>query len=210
MTPVRTLYRLEVRPLITDRWIGVVVWNPRTAAWDRFSLKRGQWYTAHLRPADDRFVFTAAPGLTRRLLPKDRAERGARAFRKRGYAARVVAVEVKRWHNISGDLDFDTRLGNALDHLAAELNIHIDVISGARSLDEQKHLYALYKAGIGNLAAVPNPNAPHVRGIAADSYVRGIPLRTVLRDLGKIDRARELGIHFPVDSEGWHAELVNP
>ncbi|MFT3862147.1 peptidoglycan-binding protein [Micropruina sp.] len=42
-----------------------------------------------------------------------------------------------------------------------------------RSLAKQAMLYQLYKQGKGNLAAPPNPNAPHVRGVAMDLQTGG-------------------------------------
>lgn len=38
-----------------------------------------------------------------------------------------------------------------------------------RSLAKQKELYKRYKAGRGPVAAPPNPNAPHVKGVAMDA-----------------------------------------
>ena len=43
----------------------------------------------------------------------------------------------------------------------------IDVFT--RTLEEQRRLYNLYKAGKGNLAAYPNANAPHIKGVAMDA-----------------------------------------
>lgn len=78
----------------------------------------------------------------------------------------------------------------------------VNIISGFRSRAEQEALYAAYLNGTGNLAAVPG-TSNHEKGLAADTYVGGIPLqRTDMT--GEVSEST--GIHFPVPGEPWHAE----
>lgn len=45
---------------------------------------------------------------------------------------------------------------------AADKDIDFRVNDGRRSMADQWRLYRMYLAGTGNLAAFPNPNAPHI------------------------------------------------
>lgn len=101
---------------------------------------------------------------------------------------------------VTGDTDFTPAMLKALTAMAKATKTRINVRDGRRTMAEQQHLYDLYLSGKGNLAAKPTPNAPHIRGIAADIS----PGRSVF---GRI--AGRFGLHFPVASEDWHAELVN-
>lgn len=100
---------------------------------------------------------------------------------------------------VSGDTDYSPKLGSALSKMATAKGQPIYVQSGGRTMGEQAALYARYKAG-GNLAAAPNPNAPHVRGIAADIT----PGREAFGG-----SAGKFGLGFTVPSESWHVELLN-
>jgi len=79
--------------------------------------------------------------------------------------------------------------------------------SGQRTMAEQQRLYDLWKAGIGNLAAVPNPNAPHIRAgrqdhaLDVDMFV-GVGTSGVQRWL----RAHGVPTSLTVPGEGWHIE----
>jgi hypothetical protein len=81
---------------------------------------------------------------------------------------------------------------------------HVDLrASGGRSLAEQAALVrqkGLYSASNPTGAAAPSPNAPHVRGIAADIT----PGRSVLGAL-----AGRFGLGFPLPSEPWHIQLAS-
>jgi TP901 family phage tail tape measure protein len=104
------------------------------------------------------------------------------------------------YKGLSGDTDFWPEMGFALSKMATGTGTHINVASGYRSIAEQAALYALYQSGQGNLAAAPSPNAPHVRGYAADiSPDRGT--------FGGV--AGNYGLGFTVPSEAWHIELIN-
>lgn len=82
----------------------------------------------------------------------------------------------------------------------------VRIVSGYRSLEAQAALYRAYKAGTGNLAAYPNPNAPHVRGVAADCGT--VDAKGRYRSLGLDSTAakvaRSLGLSARVPGEPWH------
>ena len=99
---------------------------------------------------------------------------------------------------VTGDTDYLPALGQRLAAMAQATGKRIHVRSGRRTISEQARLYALWKAGKGNLAAPPNANAPHVRGVAADIT----PGRAAF---GAI--ASQFGLAFTVGSEPWHIEL---
>lgn len=104
------------------------------------------------------------------------------------------------YRGLSGDTDFYPAMGFALSKMAVGTGTHIGVASGFRTIQEQAALYAAYLAGTGNLAAAPSPNAPHVRGYAADIEPgRGTFGAT----------AGNYGLGFTVPSEEWHIELLN-
>ncbi|MDO8187204.1 peptidoglycan-binding protein [Conexibacter sp. JD483] len=79
--------------------------------------------------------------------------------------------------------------------------------SGRRTLAEQQRLYDLYRAGVGNLAAVPSPTAPHIRVGRQDhaldvdvAFGGGVAvLRSWLRGHG-------LATSLTVAGEPWHVE----
>jgi TP901 family phage tail tape measure protein len=104
------------------------------------------------------------------------------------------------YRGLSGDTDFAVQLGYALSKMATGTGMHIDVLSGWRSIAEQAGLYQAYQNGTGNLAAPPSPNAPHVRGGAADIA----PGRSTFGGM-----ASKFGMGFTVPSEDWHIELLN-
>ena len=105
------------------------------------------------------------------------------------------------WRMLSGDLDFRPAVGDALEQMAEATGTRIYVREGGRTLEEQQRYWDLYQAGKGNLAAPPNPNAPHVRGVAAD-------ISPGRERFGAI--AAKFSLRFTVPSESWHVELVGP
>lgn len=110
------------------------------------------------------------------------------------------AVGVHRsYPGVSGDTDFLPALGAALSAMAKGTGTSIFVNSGWRSIQEQAALYQAYLSGTGNLAAAPNPNAPHVSGRAADIN----PGREVFGGV-----AGKYGLAFTVPSESWHIEIT--
>lgn len=72
--------------------------------------------------------------------------------------------------------------------------------SGVRTQAEQAELYQAYLNGTGNLAAPPG-SSHHETGLAIDFTTDNYEL---LHDL-----AAQVGLHFPVGGEPWHAELAD-
>jgi hypothetical protein len=103
------------------------------------------------------------------------------------------------WSMLSGDLDFQPAVGDALQRMAAATNTRISVTSGGRRMDEQEALYGAYLDGTGNLAAKPTPTAPHVRGVAAD-------ITPGRETFGSVAARYQLA--FTVSTESWHIELT--
>lgn len=106
---------------------------------------------------------------------------------------------------VTGDLEgLDPALRAALEQVAEQLGKPLDVISGLRTRAEQEELYRRYKAGTGNLAAVPGTSR-HESGHAADVYIDGVALANVP---GARAAAAAAGLGFPVPGEAWHVEPV--
>jgi LAS superfamily LD-carboxypeptidase LdcB len=82
---------------------------------------------------------------------------------------------------------------------------NLRIISGFRTMKEQKKLYARWKAGRGNLAAKPG-RSNHQNGIALDLNPKeGGNKKWLQKNAGKFDFCRT------VPSEDWHYEyLPNP
>lgn len=101
---------------------------------------------------------------------------------------------------VTGDTDVRPSLLAKLRRLAAAAGTPIYIQDGGRTMAEQAALYAKYKSGRGNLAAAPTPNAPHIRGIAADiTPGQGV--------FGKL--AARFGLGFPVPGEPWHIQMMD-
>ena len=103
------------------------------------------------------------------------------------------------WRMLSGDLDFRPAVGDALERLAEATNTQIYVREGGRTMAEQQKFWNMYQNGTGNLAAYPSPNAPHIRGVAADIS----PGRERFSGV-----AGRFGLAFTVSSESWHIEVT--
>ena len=86
-------------------------------------------------------------------------------------------------------------------------NFHVN--SGRRTLRDQWRLYRLYKAGKGNLAAYPNPGAPHINygranhAIDVDNTFGGA--NRMVRWL----RSKGVAATRPVAGEPWHIQVPN-
>jgi hypothetical protein len=100
---------------------------------------------------------------------------------------------------VTGDTDYRPEVGKALEAMALSTGQSIFVRSGGRTMAEQAILYQRYLEGKGNLAAKPDPAAPHVAGRAADIS----PGRSVFGGV-----AGRFGLGFTVPSEDWHIELL--
>jgi TP901 family phage tail tape measure protein len=103
---------------------------------------------------------------------------------------------------VSGDTDYGPVMARALNALAKAAGREIFVQSGGRTMAEQAalvHQKGLYGPGNPTGAAAPSPNAPHIKGIAADIT----PGREAF---GKL--AARFGLGFPLPAEPWHIQLL--
>lgn len=97
-----------------------------------------------------------------------------------------------------------TDAANAFNRMkadAARAGINLSVVSGFRTMDEQRYLYNLYLQGRGNLAARPG-YSNHQSGISADINVPGGYGSSTYRWLS--NNARRYGFVNDVGGEPWH------
>lgn len=88
---------------------------------------------------------------------------------------------------------------NAWDSWAqTNRGVDLGITSGYRSSAQQAVLYARYLAGAGPVAAPPG-SSNHERGLAIDYNPASWGLSAT---------AGQFGLHFPVSSEPWHAEMM--
>lgn len=85
-------------------------------------------------------------------------------------------------------------------HKAAQSGVHIVVVSGFRTMKEQRHLYWLYKHGQGNLAAPPG-YSNHQSGHALDLNTSSPGVYSWLAN-----HAHNYSFKRTVPSEAWHWE----
>lgn len=93
--------------------------------------------------------------------------------------------------------------GNAFVRMraaAARSGVHITVVSGFRTMDQQRYLYDLYLHHHGNLAARPG-YSNHQSGLALDLNTSGSGVYSWLARHG-----RSFGFVRTVPSEAWHWE----
>ncbi len=83
---------------------------------------------------------------------------------------------------------------------AAQAGVYLQVVSGFRTMDQQRYLYNLYLSGRGNLAARPG-YSNHQSGLALD-------LNASARGVGSwlSNNASRWGFRRTVPSENWHYE----
>lgn len=126
-----------------------------------------------------------------------------RVARRRGWVLDVEdhTLTIPRYSWLDGDLDCNTDLLARLNRVGKALGKTVFVRSGRRTIDEQ---WALWRRYGPPRAAYPNPEAPHVRGVAADVGIDG-------RDIGDYPGARsamrEQGLCLRVPGEDWHTEV---
>lgn len=132
-----------------------------------------------------------------------------RIAKRRGWIVTThrKTLVLDRFPYLDGDLDCDVDLLRRLNRVGERLTkthrrkVVVFVRSGLRTLDEQTVLWNRYGPP---RAARPNPNAPHVRGIAADCGIDG-------RDIGDFAGARSAmeaeGLCLRVPGEDWHVEV---
>lgn len=115
--------------------------------------------------------------------------------------ADIVIKPVDRWAHLDGDLDCDPALLDKLELVGRDLGVIILVRSGRRTMEEQ---WALYNELGPTIAAYPNPNAPHVRGIAADCGINGVNIGAYA---GAVPVMLKHGVCLRVVNENWHVEI---
>lgn len=97
-----------------------------------------------------------------------------------------------------------TDAANAFNRMkadAARAGINLSVVSGFRTMDQQRYLYSLYLSGRGNLAARPG-YSNHQGGTSADLSVPGGYSSSTYRWLSA--NARRYGFVNDVNGEPWH------
>lgn len=147
------------------------------------------------------------PGLRGRLSAEDIKAAHKHFTEKYGADGyKLTKTLIERHPHLEGDLDCNVDLLDALEGVGRRLSakegrkVVVTVRSGKRTLEEQTVLWNRYGPP---RAARPNPNAPHVRGIAADCGING-------RDIGDYPGARAAmkaeGLCLRVPNEDWHVE----
>jgi hypothetical protein len=133
----------------------------------------------------------------------------AAAFGEKPAEPPKIVVNPRNWwkKHVLGDTDCERDLLTALANVAKDINATIYVRQGRRTIAEQQHLYDLFLAGKGNLAAKPNKNAPHVRGIAADCAVGTTRDGANIGDYrGAREAMKKRGLCLCVGGETWHVQ----
>jgi hypothetical protein len=116
----------------------------------------------------------------------------------RPFQLRLASVGNGEWMSEKAARQF-----HAMRDAAARDGVHLNAISGFRSMEEQQALYRAYKSGHGNLAAVPG-HSNHQSGIAMDIETGGSRNSASYRWLRQ--HAGEFGFRNTVASEPWHWE----
>lgn len=83
---------------------------------------------------------------------------------------------------------------------AQRAGVNLIVVSGFRTMQKQRELYALYRSGRGNLAAPPG-YSNHQSGHALDLNTKGKGVNTWL-----VRNSATFGFRRTVPSENWHYE----
>lgn len=144
------------------------------------------------------------------LAPSAFAEERARGAashpsQKKPGARKKAAAAVKRLVRISGGERLRHDAARSFEQMYAEARnagLWLWVISGHRSWAEQKHLYRLYRKGLGARAARPG-RSNHQRGTAVDISVGSVHTRTYE---WLAANACRFGFKRTVRSEPWHWE----
>lgn len=90
---------------------------------------------------------------------------------------------------------------------AEKAGVKFTLNSGRRTLAEQRDLYRRYLNGTGNLAAYPNPNAPHIR---VGRQAHALDVDTLDGGESRLQRWLEkhgVRVSNPVRGEPWHLEV---
>lgn len=101
---------------------------------------------------------------------------------------------------VAGRGNVDAELLRRFDAWNASVGGALRIVSGYRSSAKQAALYALYRAGLGNLAARPGTSKHERSPAEAIDYGPASWARTVT--------AYRFGLAAPVRSEPWHLEVA--
>lgn len=93
----------------------------------------------------------------------------------------------------------------AMKDAARRDGVNLNVVSGFRTMEEQRALYAAYRAGRGNLAAQPG-YSQHQNGVAVDIETGGSRTSAAFRWLR--ENAANFGFRNTVPSEPWHWQFM--
>ena len=201
MAEQKITYRVEVRPLTLAPFTTVSIYSPVLKRYVRVRLQRGHWYKTWLR-SDGRFVpadIDNRPDVSRLALTKGEADRAREQFSRLNFAVRVTEVAQDRYPHLTGDVDADASVLGALESVAKQLGVVINITSGKRTYAEQKVLYDAYLNGTGNLAAKPG-TSNHERGDAVDGWVGSKPIGSVP---GAREALAKVGLRIN-PKEAWH------
>lgn len=137
--------------------------------------RRGRRVLVRRKP-DGKYTLSRK-GKGRATLTKAEAREAVKFAKRKGSGVRVCKKGSAAWRypflGLASGVAWpkDKRLLAKMNAAAKAAGVHVRIVSGYRTLAQQRHLYDLYRAGKGNLAAYPNPRAPHIRGVAADCGV---------------------------------------
>ncbi len=131
---------------------------------------------------------------------RELVQRVADAAADRIEATRRAAAAAVGGSGVAGRGNVDAELLRRFDAWNASLGGVLRIVSGYRSAERQRQLYAAYLAGRGNLAARPGTSKHERSPAEAIDYGPANWARTAT--------AYRFGIAAPVRSEPWHLELA--
>lgn len=166
---------------------------------------------AHHRTGLPTFDHIASDGKKNLSVMSVVSARAAKRKYAHDYVVKATAVRVAP--DVTGDRDVIEPLLLALQRAAELTKSEVYILSGGRTVDEQRYLYNGYAAGLPGFApANPpgksmheyDPSKGETGGKAADAYIRGKPIAAVLSH----SQLRDIGLKAPYAREPWHVELT--
>jgi hypothetical protein len=92
-----------------------------------------------------------------------------------------------------------------------EYGVPVQLNQGRRTLAEQTYFWNLYRSGRGNLAAFPNPRAPHIK-FGSEHHANDINAgsgRGSAQHVAQYYRSKGVPVAFNVRSEPWHMDTLD-